>query len=106
MFGNTPSIKHLNPFGAKCYGHVSGGKQIRTSKQSPRGIKCYVISYTESSKIFRLYNHHKHRVFTSRDIVFPNLTKHLESIEIKSPADLPFDLDNDASWIMEEKRDS
>jgi hypothetical protein len=37
--GNKPSIKHLYPFGGKCYMHVSEEKQIGISKLSPRGIK-------------------------------------------------------------------
>jgi transposase InsO family protein len=51
MFGKMPSIKHLSPFGAKCYVHVPEEKQIGTSKLSPRGIKCYVVDYIMLSKI-------------------------------------------------------
>jgi hypothetical protein len=81
--------------------HIPEETQIGTSKLSPRGIKYYIVGYTGSSKILRLSDPHKCRVFTSRDVVFPNSTKCLESIEIKSPADLPFDLDNDAPWMLE-----
>jgi hypothetical protein len=75
MFGDKPSIKHLYPFGAKCYVHVPEEKQIGTSKLSPRRIMCYVVGYTELSKILRLYNPRKRRVCTSRDVVFPYSTK-------------------------------
>jgi hypothetical protein len=77
LFGDKPSIKYLYPFGAKCYVHVPEEKQIGTSKLSPRGIKYYVVGYTESSKILRLYNLQKRRVFTSRNVVFPDSTKRL-----------------------------
>jgi hypothetical protein len=59
----------------------------------------------ESSKILRLYNPQKHRVCTSRDVVFPDSTKRLESIEIESPANLPLNLDHDIPWTIEQKRD-
>jgi hypothetical protein len=83
MFGDKPSIKHLYPFGAKCYVHVPEEKQIGISKLSPRGIKYYVIGYTESSKILRLDDPQKYRVLTSRDVVFHDSTKLLESTEIE-----------------------
>jgi hypothetical protein len=95
MFGNKPSIMYLYPFGAKCYVHVAEKKQIRTSKLSPKGIKYYVVGYTESSKILRFYNPQKRQVFTSRDVFFPDSTKYLESTKIESLADLPLHLDND-----------
>jgi hypothetical protein len=96
LYGDKPLIKHLYPLGAKCYVHRSEEKQIEISKLSPRGIKCYVVGYTESSKILQLYNPHKRRLFTSRNVVFPDSKKCLKSIEIQSLANLPFDLDNDA----------
>jgi hypothetical protein len=95
MFGDKPLIKHLYLFGAKWYVHVPEEKQIGTSKLSPRGIKSYVVGYTESSKIMRLYDAQPRRVFTSRDVVFPDSTKRLGSTEIESPADIPLNLDND-----------
>jgi hypothetical protein len=98
-------IKHLYLCRAKCYVHLPEEKQIGTSKLSPREIKCFVVCYTESSKILQLYDPQKCRVFSSRDVVFPDSTKRLELIEIKSPADLPFNLDNDTPWTIEEKQD-
>jgi hypothetical protein len=52
MFGDRPLIKYLYLFGAKCYVYISEDKQIRTYKLSPRGIKYYVVGYTESYKMF------------------------------------------------------
>jgi hypothetical protein len=72
---------------------------------SPRGIKWYVVGYMESSKILRLYNPQKRRLFTSGDVVFPESTKRLESTEIKSPADIPLYLDNDIPYTIEQKHD-
>jgi hypothetical protein len=51
MFDDKPLIKYLYPFGAECYMHVPEEKQIVISKLSPRGIKYYIVGYTESSKI-------------------------------------------------------
>jgi hypothetical protein len=105
MFGDKPSIKHLYPFGAKCYVHIPEENQIGTSKLSPRGIKSYVVGYTESSEILRLYDPKKHRVYTSRVAVFPDSTKRCESTEIESPTDPPLNLDNNTPWTIEQKRD-
>jgi hypothetical protein len=105
MIGDSPSIKHLFPFVAKCYVHVPDEKQIGKSKLSPRRIKYYVVGYTESSKILCLYDHQKRRVCTSKDLVFPDFTKHLDSTEIELPADLPLDQDKDIPWTIAQKRD-
>jgi hypothetical protein len=105
MFGNKPSIKYVYLFGAKCYVYIPEEKQIGTSKLSPRGIKYYVVDYTESSKNLRIYDPHKHPVFTFRDVVFSDSIKYLESTEIESLSDRPFDLDPDAPWTIEQKRD-
>jgi hypothetical protein len=96
LYSDKPSIKYLYPFGAKYYVQVPEEKQIGTSKLSPSGMKYYVVGYTESSKIFRLYDPHKHQAFTFKDVIFPDSTKCLVSIKIESPANLPFDLNNDA----------
>jgi hypothetical protein len=95
MFSNKSLIKHLYRFGAKYYVHIPEDKQIGISKLSPKRIRCYDVGYKESSKILRLYDPHMHRVFTSRDVVFPDSTKCLESTKIELPADLFLDLDSD-----------
>jgi hypothetical protein len=85
--------------------HVPEEKQIATSRLSPRGIKCYIVGYTESSKILRLDDPQKGRVFTSRNVVFPDSTKCLESTEIELPADLTLNLHTDIPWMIDQKRD-
>jgi hypothetical protein len=105
IFGDKPSIKHLYPFGVKCHVHVCEEKQIGTSKLTPKGIKCYVVGYTESYKFLRLYDPQKCRVFTFRDIVFPVSIKRLKSTEIESSVDIPLHLYNDTPWTIEQKRD-
>jgi hypothetical protein len=85
--------------------HVPEEKQIRISKLSPKGIKYYVVGYIESSKILRLYNSKKRRVFTSRDVVFPESTKYLESIKIELQPNLPLDRDNNTPCTIEQKWD-
>jgi hypothetical protein len=105
IFGNRPSIKHLYPFGAKCYVYGSEEKKTGTSKLSPRGIKYNVVGYTRLSKLLRLYSPQKHRLFTSRDVVFPDSTKCLKSTKIESLPDLPIDQDDNAPWTIDQKRD-
>jgi hypothetical protein len=105
MFGDKPWIKYLNPFGSKCYVHVPEEKQIRTSKLSFLGIKCLVIGYTESSKIVQLYDSQKCGVFTSRDVVFLESTKCLESAKIVSPTDLSLNLDSNTPWTRDKQCD-
>jgi hypothetical protein len=56
IFGDKPLKKYLYPFWAKCYVHVPEEEQIGTSKLTPRGIKNYGVSNTESSKILQVYD--------------------------------------------------
>jgi hypothetical protein len=67
-------------------------RDIQTESSKNKVLCC---RYTESSKILQIYILQKRRVFTSRDVVFPDSTKRLESTEIESPPDLPLNLDND-----------
>jgi hypothetical protein len=97
MFGNKLLIKYLYSFGCKCNIHIHEKKQIGMSELSLRKIKCFIGGSTESSKILQLYNPQQPPVFTSRDVVFPESTHHLESTKIESPTDLSLDLDSDAS---------
>jgi hypothetical protein len=101
IFSDKPLIKHLYPFGAKCYIHISEEKQIRISKLNPREIMYFIISYTKSSNIFQLYDPKKHPVITSRVIVFPESTKGLEANKINFQANLPLNLDDNAHWTID-----
>jgi hypothetical protein len=75
MFGEKPQLAHLYPFGTKCYVHIREEKRIGMSKLGPRGMKAYIVAYTESSKVLRLYDSEKRRVFTSRDFKFSDTVK-------------------------------
>jgi hypothetical protein len=99
------SINHLYPFEAKYYMHGPEEKKLGISKLSPRRIKYYIVGDTKSSKILRLYNLHKRRIFIFRDIIFPHSSKYLDSNEIKSPPNLPCNLDYNAPWTIEYKQD-
>jgi hypothetical protein len=96
MIGDKPLIKYPYPFGSKCNIYVSEETQIGISKRGLRGIKFFIVGYMELPKIVGLYDSQKYRVFTSRDVEFPESTKCLESTRIKSPTDLPLNLDSDA----------
>jgi hypothetical protein len=64
MFVEKPQLAHRYPFGTKCYVYIPEEKQIGMSKLGPRGMKTYIVGYTESSKVLRLYDPEKCRVFT------------------------------------------
>jgi hypothetical protein len=66
-------------------------------------MKYYVVGYTDLSKTLQLYDPHKRRLFTSRDVVFPDSTKCLDSTRLETLDDLPFDLDNKEPWTIEQK---
>jgi hypothetical protein len=59
LFDDKPLIKHLYTSRANCNIYIPEKNQIGTSKLSAKRIKCYDVSYTESSKILRLYDPHK-----------------------------------------------
>jgi hypothetical protein len=57
IFDDKPSNKPLYAVGSNGDIHIPKEKQIGMSMLSLRGIKYFVIRYTESSKIFQLYVH-------------------------------------------------
>jgi hypothetical protein len=66
-------------------------------------MKCYVVSYTESSTILRLYDPQKYRIFTSMDIVFSESTKCLELTKIELLANIPLDQDDNTTSPIKQK---
>jgi hypothetical protein len=67
-----------------------------TSKLSPRRIKFYIADYIESTKILQLYDYPRHKIYTSRDVVFFKSSKYLESTKVESLTNGSLDLDSDA----------
>src|SRR4028118_550968 len=70
LYGEKPFIAHLQPFGAKCFAHIPVEKRRPGSKLDARAKECIFIGYTESTKVYRLYDPESKRVFTSRDVKF------------------------------------
>ena len=51
-----PSIKHLQPFGRKCYMHIPEEARPSGSKLLPRAIEGLFLGYEKSDKIYRIWN--------------------------------------------------
>ena len=72
--GEKPSIKHLQPFGRKCYVHIPKEARPSGSKLQPRAIEGKFLGYEKSDKIYRIWNPAKpNQVLVSRDVRFPPL---------------------------------
>ena len=55
LYHNKPSIYHLRPSGTKCFVHLLEEKGQPGTKLMPRAIEGYLIGYTSSDKIYRIY---------------------------------------------------
>ena len=72
--GEKPSIKHLQPFGRKCYMHIPEEARPSGSKLLPQAIEGKFLGYEKSNKIYRIWNPAKpNQVLISRDVRFPPL---------------------------------
>jgi hypothetical protein len=70
MFGNKPSITSLHPFGKKVYAHIPLESRPAGTKLLPRAYEGIFVGYTNSNKIFRIYNTEKRTVTERRDVKF------------------------------------
>jgi hypothetical protein len=64
--GKKPNVEHLRPFGCIVYAHIP--KEHR-KKLDPKGMKCKLLGYGESSGAYRLLDE-SNRVFISRNVKF------------------------------------
>jgi len=74
LYNKKPLIKHLRPYGTKCFVHLPGEKRQRGTKLLPRAIEGYLIGYTSSDKIYRVYIPSQHKVTETRQIHWTNKT--------------------------------
>src|SRR5215218_239824 len=71
LHGEKPSIKHLQPFGQKCYGHVLPEQRNAGSKLLPRAKEGRLVGYTSGTdKIYRIYIPSEKRIVESRQVKF------------------------------------
>jgi hypothetical protein len=74
LHGEKPSIKHLQPFGRKCYVHVLPEQRKTGSKLLLRAKEGRLVEYMSSTdKIYRVYISSEHRIVESRQIRFASL---------------------------------
>ena len=70
-----PSISHLQPFGRKCYVHISEEERVGKSKLLPRAEEGHVVGYNKATnKIYRIYFPSKRRVTEERQVTFAPLS--------------------------------
>ena len=62
LYNKKPSINHLRPYGTKVFVHLSEEKRQAGTKLMPWAIKGYLIGYTSSDKIYRIYIPSDHKV--------------------------------------------
>ena len=55
LYNKKPSINHLHPYGTKVFVHLPEKKRLPGTKLLPGAIEGYLISYTTSNKIYKIY---------------------------------------------------
>ena len=68
LYHKKPSINHLRPYGTKVFVHLPEEKRLPGTKLMPRAIEGYLIGYTSSNKIYRIYIPSQHKVSETRQI--------------------------------------
>jgi len=76
--GKPPGIGHLRIFGSTTWVHIPKEKR---QKLDPKSIKCILIRYEENagSKVYRVYDAEKKRIFSSRDVIIDESTVAMQS---------------------------
>jgi len=74
LYNKKPSINYLRPYGNKCFVHLPEEKRQPGTKLLPWAIEGYLIGYTSSDKIYRVYIPSQHKVTETRQIHWTNKT--------------------------------
>jgi len=74
LYNKKPSINHLRPYRTKCFVHLPVEKRQPGTKLLSRAIEGYLIGYTSSDKIYRVYIPSQHKVTETRQIHWTNKT--------------------------------
>ena len=75
-FDKKPCVKHLKVFGCVAYSHVSKDQR---KKLDPKAKKCIFLGYAAQRKGYRLYDVKTSSVIHSRDVVFNESSRGIES---------------------------
>ena len=65
-YGVKPDVSHLRVFG--CHTNYKDGYPVQ--KMDPRAKKCFLVGYTKSAGIYRVYDPSSRRVIDTREVVF------------------------------------
>ena len=65
--GRKPTIDHFRIFGCIAYTHVPD-KKIK--KLDDKGERCVILSISEASKAYKLFNPLTKKTVTNRDVIF------------------------------------
>jgi len=74
LYNKKLTINHLRPYGTKCCVHVPEERRQPGTKLLPRAIEEYLIGYTSSDKIYRVYVLSQYKVTETRQIHLTNKT--------------------------------
>jgi hypothetical protein len=65
FYGKRPTILDLTQFRSKCYIHIRDEGNSSGSQHFSRSLKAIIVSYTPSSKVYRLFTFEDKYVFTT-----------------------------------------
>ena len=68
LYNKKPLINHLRPYGTKVFVHLPEEKRQPATKLMPRAIEGYLIGYTYTDKIYRIYISSQHKVSETRQV--------------------------------------
>jgi len=92
LHGKKPSIKHLQPFGRRCFMHIPEETRPPGSKLLARSMEGKFVGYTKSNKIYRIWLPSRPtQIRESRDVQFPPIPpKTVQfNLTIREPAPEP-----------------
>ena len=75
-FGKKPCVKHIRVFGCVAYSHISKDER---KKLDSKATKCIFLGYATQRKGYRLYNTETATIIHSRDVVFNESSRGIES---------------------------
>lgn len=75
-FGKKPCVKHIQVFGCVTYSHIS---KDEWKKLDSKATKCIFLGYATQRKGYRLYNTKTATIIHSRDVVFNDSSREIES---------------------------
>ena len=70
--GHLPTVKHFKIFGSTCYALIL---EQQRNKLEARSIKCIILEYYKTSKVYRLYDEANIKFIVSRDVIFLEFEK-------------------------------